>query len=432
MGRFGSTHSRPRLRNGEVWLTDWAYRSPDGDLQSESKARPAVVLRSPIFGPSLVPLTSQEKREAEAGFVKVPRRTPDGGSVSYANTWDVRRPGPGAELVNRLSGDLPKPSLAELRTAVLDTYGTLSLVGVEWEAAEYTPSDHHGSPSRPDEASASAEPQRPVEDVLAELEALPGLEQAKRQVRTVLARVNADKRRQEMSLPSMKPSNHLVFVGNPGTGKTTVARKIAEAYQAMGLLKRGHLVEVDRSDLVAEYIGQTAPKTNSVIDRALDGVLFIDEAYTLSGSTGQDFGPEAVATLLKRMEDDRDRLAVIVAGYSREMERFLASNPGLRSRFSATIEFEDYDLGVLLEILNHLCTENEYLMTPDAWDAAAEALDAARVKAAASGVPFANGRAVRTLFEQAADRLALRLSEVADPSRDEMMTFAPDDFQGLG
>lgn len=269
---------------------------------------------------------------------------------------------------------------------------------------------------------------RTVDEIRAELDALVGLDSVKEQVSTLVASLSIQQQRRKHGLAEVASSQHLVFYGNPGTGKTTVARLVAEMYGALGLLAKGHLIEVDRAQLVGQYVGHTAFKTNRAIRRALDGVLFIDEAYALSPPAphGLDFGSEAIETLIKRMEDHRGRLVVIVAGYPELMGRFLASNPGLRSRFSREIAFDDYTDAELVEIIEKTAADAEYAIDPGARGALYETFRSARAK---NG--FGNARFARNLFEQAISRQALRLDATGDAniSRTELLTLTAGDVE---
>ncbi len=236
---------------------------------------------------------------------------------------------------------------------------------------------------------------------------LIGLNRVKEEIATLVNYIKMKQVRDEMSLKSPDVSYHCVFLGNPGTGKTTVARIIADLYRELGILKRGHLVETDRSGLVAEYVGQTAVKTNQIIDKALDGVLFVDEAYSLVQGGSEDYGAEAIATLLKRMEDDRDRLVVILAGYTNEMEDFINSNPGLRSRFNRYIHFEDYTAEELFKIFLLNAEKNEYALADDVKEFLLKKLEEV---VANKPKDFGNARYIRNLFEKTVEAQANRLA----------------------
>ena len=263
-------------------------------------------------------------------------------------------------------------------------------------------------------------------DPYQELDELIGLESVKEEVHTLanFAKIQQQRKAQGLKVPKM--SYHLVFTGSPGTGKTTVARIVARIYKDLGILKSGHTVETDRSGLVAEYVGQTAVKTNAVIDSALNGVLFIDEAYALvPENAGSDYGQEAISTLLKRMEDDRDKLVVIIAGYSNEMKRFIDSNPGLQSRFTRYIDFPDYSDGELFDIFNLYLNKNQYTMT----DEAAALLKANLSYAVAHKTRnFGNARYVRNIFERAVEQQANRLSSKRSISDDELSQLTKEDI----
>ncbi|MFI0943419.1 right-handed parallel beta-helix repeat-containing protein [Streptomyces sp. NPDC021020] len=264
-------------------------------------------------------------------------------------------------------------------------------------------------------------------EVLAELDALVGLDGVKREVRTLIDMIAVGRRRREAGLKAPSPRRHLVFTGSPGTGKTTVARLYGEILASLDVLERGHLVEVARVDLVGEHIGSTAIRTQEAFERARGGVLFIDEAYSLAPEDGgRDFGREAIDTLVKLMEDHRDAVVVIVAGYTAEMERFLASNPGVASRFSRTITFGDYSAAELLRIVESQAAEQEYRLGDDAGEALLKYFSALP-----KGPAFGNGRAARQAFEAMVERHAVRLAHVDEPTHDELQLLYPEDLPEL-
>jgi SpoVK/Ycf46/Vps4 family AAA+-type ATPase len=230
--------------------------------------------------------------------------------------------------------------------------------------------------------------------------------------------------RQDAGLPAPPLSRHLVFAGNPGTGKTTVARLYGQLLHALGLLSKGHLVEVDRSALVGEYVGHTGPKTTEAFQQARGGVLFIDEAYALTPEgVSQDFGSEAIATLVKLMEDHRDEVVVIAAGYPGEMDRFISSNPGLASRFTRTLHFADYSTEELVSIVEHHARRHRYELTDAARKALAEYLGSIP-----RGQNFGNGRTARQLFQRMTERQAMRVAELANPDPTALMTLDETDL----
>ena len=265
-------------------------------------------------------------------------------------------------------------------------------------------------------------------DPYEELDGLIGLGRVKEEVRTLANFVKVQKQREEQGLKTPKMSYHLVFTGSPGTGKTTVARIVARIYKDLGILKSGHTVETDRSGLVAEYMGQTAIKTNAIVDSALNGVLFIDEAYALvpEDGSGRDYGQEAISTLLKRMEDDRDKLVVIIAGYSKEMKRFIDSNPGLQSRFNRYIDFPDYSSGELVDIFKMYLKKNQYELTDEA-----ETLLRTKMQYAVDHKDrnFGNARFVRNVFEKCIQEQANRLEKSKNLTRKELSELTVDDVR---
>lgn len=298
-------------------------------------------------------------------------------------------------------------------------------------AVFYTGSQKVIKPEEPEleDDESEEEKAQKLEKLLEEFNGLIGLTSVKHQVNSLINLVKVQKLREAQGMKCSDISKHMVFSGNPGTGKTTVARMLGEIYKYIGVLPKGQLIEVDRSGLVKGYIGQTATKVQEVVDESIGGILFVDEAYTLTVGKGEgDFGQEAVDTLLKAMEDYRSEFVVIVAGYTDLMELFLSSNPGLKSRFSNFIFFEDYTAEELMAILKSMCKKQEYALSEAA---EAKAMEMLKERVANKPENFANARDVRNFMEHAIANHATRVVGMKDVTKEVLLTIEPEDLQAF-
>jgi hypothetical protein len=369
-------------------------------------------------------------------------------SVSYLETYDSRHGTNFADRARRalfqfanlvIKSDGTVTTVE--RAALSELKGTLYHYGVKTkdsradakrssqrEDGDAKPQDSNAETAEGDiEVEEELPPPRPLEELLAELDALVGLERVKADVRQLINFLKVQKLREEQGLKSLPASRHLVFYGNPGTGKTTVARLVSQIYRTLGVLRRGHLVETDRAGLVAGYVGQTAMKVRDAVRGALGGVLFIDEAYALTSGGANDFGQEAVETLLKMMEDHRDDLVVIVAGYTGKMRDFLDSNPGLRSRFNKRLRFDDYGVEQLTHIFEGFCARADFKLTEGAEKELASVFN---VLTASRDETFGNARAARNLFEATLSKQANRLVSLPKVDRETLSTIELSDVPG--
>ena len=392
-------------------ITLLVYRDPDFDLKlfyDREKRQKMLQIVSELAGGSFKMELDITGYEDEFRFAVVFGKANDEHELVQRYATNMYR---WASLIAKADGMISGPE-QETLAAILKmcNSGKCEPVTASGRAA--------GMPNIKKDTVRKADDRQSLAEVLKSLDELIGLDPVKQDIKTLTNFIEIQRKRRSAGLREVPISYHCVFTGNPGTGKTTVARIVADIYREMGIVKKGHLVETDRSGLVAEYVGQTAVKTNKVVDSALDGVLFIDEAYTLVQGNGNDYGQEAIATLLKRMEDDRDRLVVILAGYTDEMKKFIDSNPGLQSRFSRYIKFPDYNAEELAKIFLLSAKKSEYVCDKDVEASIVDIMEGA-VKTKDRN--FGNGRFVRNLFEKAIQRQAVRLSSVS-PITTKMLT----------
>ena len=354
-------------------------------------------------------------------------------SISYLEAYDSRY---GTNYADR-----GRHALFQFANLVIKSDGKITKVEedalLKFKQTLYPP--HVAGPKQEEETTQKGEPEqakvveeepvRSLEELFEELNGLVGLERVKAEVKQLVNFLKVQKMREEKNMPQLPISRHLVFYGNPGTGKTTIARLLAQFYRTLKVLSRGQLVETDRSGLVAGYVGQTAIKVKEVVNSALGGILFIDEAYSLNPQGGgQDFGHEAIETLLKMMEDHRRDLSVVVAGYTEKMSQFISSNPGLRSRFNRYFYFEDFTREQLVEIFKTFCKKSDFKLT----EAAEAELSAIfRLLIDFRDESFGNARTARNLFETAVSKQANRIVSLAEINEEVLSTIEAADIPNV-
>lgn len=397
----GSQHAAA-YADALVTVTTAACTLDGGTLQSVANAQTAAAAQLAGAGRAPSGPSSGQSPGSPAGGVRT-------GAFSWLPQPGTTAPGVGQWAPPPGAFEFPAPVLREVPPS-----------GATPSAPPATATAEEAKAEAAVAGQAEAVPAKSLEEWLADLDALTGLTTVKDEIHRQAAVLRIEKLRAEQGLKAATITRHLVFNGNPGTGKTTVARLVGGIYQAIGLLTKGQLVEVDRSELVAGYLGQTAVKTSEVVASALGGVLFIDEAYSL---TGDQYGEEAIDTLVKEMEDHRDDLVVIVAGYPGPMAEFIGANPGLASRFRTTITFPDYTDDELVAIFTGLATRSDY--TPDA---GCLARFREILAATPRGEGFGNGRFARNVLESAIGRHAWRLRDVTEPTAEQLSTLHAEDL----